>query len=191
MDKKIILSTLVLCGLTLAGCTKKEPAETSTEATSSTAKTENIQVNDTKPTETQATSQTTFTPTYIETKAGANASTVHLVSAKVVGQILSVELNVEPPKPNQSYDVLSIEIPLDQVSYIDDATSKKVGLLKDDAGMWMVSHQINPEYPNRLKDTLYKPFPLNFKFPAPSAEAKTVSINITNLASFDGVPISR
>ena len=130
----------------------------------------------------------------MESKPGVGNSVVHLSKVRVVGQVLSVDVVVEPSRSNvdsKNFNVLSLNIPLDQISYIDDSNSKKMGLLKDDAGVWMVSQKPSSSNSNVLSDNMYAPFPLNFKFPAPSPEAKTVSVNITNLASFDGAVISR
>lgn len=201
MNKKYWMSALILSAFSLVACSKKDNASTAdtqnTAAQSAPAEQQNIQLNNAtaeKPVEPTAEHSVAPSTTYIETKLGDKNSTVHLSKVRVVGQVLSVDLVVEPErsKGNPEYfNSLDLTIPLDQVSYIDDSTSKKFGLLKDDSGAWMMSGNVSSSDGNKLTKITTSPFPLNFKFPAPSAEAKTVSITITNLASFDGVPISR
>ena len=71
---------------------------------------------------------------------------------------------------------------------IDDATSQRIGVLKDNAGEWMASNVSG----NSLNtDCEIKPGVIWAKFPAPPATSKTVSINLPKVGPFDGIPVTR
>ena len=74
----------------------------------------------------------------IQTKTMGN-NTIHLVKAKVVGAILHVEFIAVPPKKGDgSYESIpGSSHKLADFDYIDEATSKKVGLLQDESGKYM------------------------------------------------------
>jgi len=123
----------------------------------------------------------------IRTQPGPNATSVDLIRANVVGDVLTVALTYR--KPGEDYDCCEY-IKLDEVSVIDDATSQKIGVLKDDAGKWMAAplNADQPELRFPIKDGVAQVW---FKFPAPSAGAKTVSVNIPDVLPFDAVPVVR
>lgn len=109
-----------------------------------------------------------------------------VLSARVVGAILSVDVRVNVP--TKKY--LILRPALKDIFLIDDATAKKSGLLKDDAGKYLAS-PTNSEGDNIDIHGYDLAYALNFKFPAPSADAKTVSVTIPSLGGFDGLPITR
>jgi hypothetical protein len=80
-------------------------------------------------------------------------------------------------------------VKLEQVSYVDDATAKKFGVLKDDAGAWFAApvqggDQVTFEAGGGVTRTW-------LKFPAPPATSKTVSLNIPKIGSLDGIELQR
>lgn len=122
----------------------------------------------------------------VQTQPGPKGTTVDLVRASVTGDVLTVALTYRKEKNDCCFYTK-----IDEVSVIDDATSQRIGVLKDDQGKWMAAplYQSDP-------DQIF--FPINdgsaqvwFKFPAPAAGSKTVSINIPEVLPFDAVPITR
>ena len=119
----------------------------------------------------------------IQTQPGPSGSVVTLNKVKVTGDVLTVQLTFTG---KGAVPVLK----LDEISLIDDKTSQRIGMLKDNAGKYMASPlSSNGE---NLQVNLYEsPAVVWFKFPAPPATSTTVSLNIPEVAPFDGVPVSR
>lgn len=121
----------------------------------------------------------------IRTHAGPDGTSVDLVRANVVGDILTVALTYRKADNHCCEYIM-----LDEVSVIDDATSQRIGVLKDNSGKWMAAplHGTGDRLRVHVEDGAAQ---IWFKFPAPSAEARTVSINIPNVLPFDAVPLTR
>src|SRR3546814_4391353 len=118
-----------------------------------------------------------------------DGSQVDLLSVKVTGDILTVAMRCSSP---ERYNRESIRVA--QVSVIDDATSQRIGVLKDNEGNAMVSNLVrssSPETDNMMVDCTSKPGVMWAKFPAPPATSATVSINLPGVAPFDGIPVQR
>ena len=127
--------------------------------------------------------------TVIQSQPGPDGSQVDLLSVKVTGDILTVTLRCSSP---ERYNRESIRVA--QVSVIDDATSQRIGVLKDNEGNAMVSNlnrSSSPENDNMMVDCTSKPGVMWAKFPAPPATSPTVSINLPGVAPFDGIPVQR
>lgn len=130
------------------------------------------------------TRQQQFAP--IQTQPGPKGTTVDLVQARVTGDVLTVGLTYR----KEGFDCC-IYVNIDEASVIDDATSQRLGVLKDNQEKWMAA-PIYESDADRLR------FPIDggvaqvwFKFPAPSAGTPTVSINIPGVLPFDAVPLTR
>jgi hypothetical protein len=109
-------------------------------------------------------------------------ATWSLVKAKVSGAILSVEFEVSGESCENEY------IPLQDISYIDENTAKKLTVLKDEGGQWMAG----PLDDDRLRaKACGGKSKMWMKFPAPPAETKTITINISQLGSLDSIPVQR
>lgn len=119
----------------------------------------------------------------IQGQPGPDGSQVELLSAKVTGDILTVTLRCTGP---EKYNTESFT--LDDISVIDDATSQRIAVLKDNDGKWLAS---NPSSDRISANCGTPPGILWAKFPAPPATSKTVSINLPQTAPFDGVPVTR
>src|SRR3546814_18486140 len=81
-----------------------------------------------------------------------------------------------------------------QVSVIDDATSQRIGVLKDNEGNAMVSHLVrssSPENDNMMVDCNSKPGVMLTKLPAPTATHNTLSHNLPGLAPLHRLPVQR
>lgn len=122
----------------------------------------------------------------IQTQPGPGGASVALERVAVTGNILTVQLRyIGGETNNQMFDI-------EQASVIDDATSNRIGVLKDQEGAYMASPllAVKSDKMNILygRDT---PTIVWFKFPAPPATSATVSINIPGVAPFDGVAVTR
>lgn len=120
----------------------------------------------------------------IQTQPGPKGNTVALNRASVTGDILTVSMTF-----TGSGDCC-VHIPVDDVSIIDDATSQRSSVLKDNNGKWMASPLGNggknvdvSEYRGTSQ--------VWFKFPAPPATSRTISVAIPGAAPFDAVPVTR
>ena len=120
----------------------------------------------------------------IQTQPGPNGSSAILERVAVTGNIMTVQLRLT----GGSHD--SELAKLEEISVIDDATSNRIGVLKDSEGKWMASPLFAANNVQLLtgRDT---PSLVWLKFPAPPATSPTISINIPGIAPFDGVPVTR
>ena len=117
----------------------------------------------------------------IQTQPGPDGSQVALNKVAVTGDIMTVTLTYSGGK-------CCAYAPIDEISVIDDATSQRISVLKDNAGNWMAA----PLFMNKqVRIDSSSPAVLWFKFPAPPATTKTVSLTIPNVAPFDAVPVTR
>lgn len=123
----------------------------------------------------------------IATGAGPDGTQVSLVRARVTGNVLTVELSYRP----SDTDYNNIYFDVDEVSVIDDATSQRYGVLKDNANAWMASPISTNGKQIRVNIDKGQPSVVWFKFPAPPATSPTVSINIPEVSPFDGVAVQR
>ena len=120
-----------------------------------------------------------------QTQYGPDNSEVDLMAAKVTGDIMTVTLRYRT-SPNES---LGTNFPIKEVSYIDDATSKRYGVVQDESGTWLASPKnavgnVSINIHNNAEIAW-------FKFPAPPPDAETISINVPEVSPFDGVSVER
>jgi hypothetical protein len=106
-----------------------------------------------------------------------------LSKVKVTGAILTVEFEVNSEKGSGAY------LPAGQISYIDDATAKKYGVLKDEGGQYMMAPLFGKD--ELLMGGTQGISKTWIKFPAPPAGSKTVSLNIPSVGALDGVEVQR
>ncbi|MGF1571303.1 MAG: hypothetical protein ACFCVD_25045 [Nodosilinea sp.] len=121
-----------------------------------------------------------------QTQYGPKNSEVDLMAAKVTGDIITVTLRYR----SMPSERLATRYSIEEVSYIDDATSKRYGVVQDESGAWLASPK------DSGGDDVYISIYDNaeiawFKFPAPPPEAQTISINIPEVSPFDGVSVER
>lgn len=120
---------------------------------------------------------------------GPENSQWDLTRVTVAGQVLTAQF-LARPQPDQYINLLGKQAVSD-VSLVDDATTKRYTVLKDDSGRYMAAPL------ERNGKTFYElgakgaPIVVWVKFPAPPLESKTVSISIPSVGSFDGVPVTR
>lgn len=122
----------------------------------------------------------------LRTSAGPNGSTVELTRVQVTGALMTVELRFVP-QADRSMSQWYFNI--NDVSIIDDATSQRYAVLKDEQDKWMAA----PLSGGRIGVTTGKAEPaiIWLKFPAPPATSTTVSLNLPEVSPFDGVPVQR
>jgi hypothetical protein len=126
----------------------------------------------------------------IQTRSGPEGLEVDLVRAGITGSILTVELLYR--NRTQAY-VANVEMPIQQVSYIDDATAKRYGVLKDESGQYLASPLGKRDKAivdlGNFSSSGKRSKVAWFKFPAPPAGTKTVSINIPDVGPYDGISV--
>lgn len=173
---------LAAAGLGLAACSgggQSAPAATETETSATTTVTrEELPAPNASPTPLAPAAA-------IQTQPGPAGYQVALNRVAVTGDVMTVALTY-------SGGSCCAYAKLDEVSVIDDATAQRIGVLKDNSGKWMASPMDSRG--DRLAIGLGGgdgPRQVWFKFPAPPATSKTVSIAIPEVAPFDAVPVTR
>ncbi len=160
--------------LALAACTTRD--ENNTADTDATVVREEVAAPTPSPTPAPAAAA-------IQTQPGPEGNSVALNKVAVTGDILTVTTTF-------SGGTCCVHLPVAQVSVIDDATSQRISVLKDNAGQFMAAPLETDERSVSPAD-YDKPSVVWFKFPAPPATSTTVSIAIPGVAPFDAVPVTR
>lgn len=186
MTARMTLSLLTLC--LIAACkpqpspdaaTAQPPVDASPSAADAATPSEPAAAPQTAPPPASA-------PIAIQT--GPRGSQWELSKAAVTGNVLTVQFNVRTGEEN----LWNPSLPLSDVSVVDDATSQRYSPLKDGAGKPMAA-PLNTVNDQKLKLDIKKNSSgvVWVKFPAPPATSRTVSINIPEVAPFDGVAVQR
>lgn len=116
--------------------------------------------------------------------------TLALTKAKVVGQILNVEFIFTPLKQaDGSYKPQSEYIKVKDFAYIDESTTKRISLLKDESGKYMIDPA--PDANDMTMISARSPKTIAIKFPAPPETTPTITIDFPGAGSFDSVQVSR
>ena len=124
----------------------------------------------------------------IQTQDGPEGSRVSLTRAQVTGDILTVQLRYEKTTDPS----LGARFAVEEVNVVDDATAQRYGVLRDQEQRWQASPLQSPTSDYTLFSArIGAPAVVWFKFPAPPATSRTVSINIPGVGPFDGVPVTR
>jgi hypothetical protein len=146
----------------------------------------------------QSTATTTPSPdrfTVIATRPGSGGLEVDLTSVAVSGDIVTVTLlyrNLTDSYVNH----IDVNFPIEKVNITDDATSRRYGVLKDQAGQYMASPLSDDDKSIHFRVKPQKEYPGSyevawFKFPAPPPEAQTISINVPKVGPFENISIKR
>ncbi len=124
--------------------------------------------------------------TVIQTQPGSDGVVVDLNKVAVTGDVLTVQLSVKAPTD----DSKMVNMVASQINLIDDATAQRYSILKDNEGKYLASPMFTS---TRVGENVLQGSTsiFWFKFPAPPATSKTVSINLPGVAPFDGVPVTR
>ena len=126
----------------------------------------------------------------IQSKPFGDGGTLALTKVKVVGQILNVEFMFIPAKKeNGGYKYTTARTgKVADFAYIDESTSKRISLLQDENGKYMVDP--SPQGKD-ISVSGSSPRIVALKFPAPAATTPTITIDFPGAGSFDSVPVSR
>ena len=126
----------------------------------------------------------------IQSKPFGDGGTLALTKVKVVGQILNVEFMFIPAKKeNGGYKyTIARTGKVADFAYIDESTSKRISLLQDENGKYMVDP--SPQGKD-ISVSGSSPRIVALKFPAPAATTPTITIDFPGAGSFDSVPVSR
>lgn len=171
--------------LILAGCGGAKPAAnvaTPQEANLTSGSEGGVTRQDVSPTPAPS---PTPTAAAIQEQPGPHGSQVALTRVAVTGDVLTVQLSYNGGQSSFSY------VPVDRVSVIDDATSQQLSILKDGQGNPLAAPLDGTGQQVRAPIGQGAPSIVWFKFPAPPATSKTVSINVPEVGPFDGVPVTR
>lgn len=175
----ILLGALALC---LSACNQEKPAETTAEAPAAPSGV--VREEPAAPAAAPAPA-----PAALGTQPGPQGTQVALTKARVVGDVLSVELHyTQAPNANTS---VFIHTDVDQINYVDDATSRKYDVLHDQQGSYMAQPMNRDGKRLDLQVRKEGPSVLTLKFPAPPAASTTVSLNVPEVGSFDAIPLQR
>lgn len=167
-----------VAGLALAGCSVREQDKAQAPAA-------DVETGVTR----EAVAAPTPTPVaapaapVIQTQAGPKGNSVALNKVAVTGDILTVSTTF-------SGGDCCVHLKIDDVSVIDDATSQRLSVLKDNNGRYMAA-PVESDGKSVTPDSFDKPSVVWFKFPAPPPTSRTVSIAIPGVAPFDAVPVTR
>ena len=189
MNKSFVALSAVLLGLT--GCGQKPAEETTTApataapvASAPPAETGVIRAETAPPAEPAAPAKPA-----LDTQPGPEGTQVALTKALVRGDILTVELQYSIPRDADRTPTIFPKI--EQINYVDDATSKKYGVLKDQEGTFMATPVLGNTKQLHIRTTKNGPAIATFKFPAPPATSQTISLVVPEVGSFDGVAVQR
>lgn len=181
MTTRLTLSLLTLC---LVAACKQQPSPGTDTAQPPAAEAA------TQPNPTVAPPQSAPPPAAapIATQIGPKGSQWDLSRVAVTGNVLTVQFNVRTGDQR----LWNPSLPLSDVSVVDDATSQRYSPLQDNSGRPMAA-PLNTQNDKLLKLDIQQKSNgvIWLKFPAPPATSQTVSINIPEVAPFDGVAIQR
>jgi hypothetical protein len=194
---KIVFATFLLFPALFLGCGSNNrvvggEADSTSQKTDSKAAESGGVIRQTPTPQSPAATPSTDRFTVIATRPGSGGLEVDLTSVAVSGDIVTVSLRYR----NLQVDFgATVDFPIEQASITDDATSRRYGVLKDQAGQYMAS-PLSSNNSIRFTVVSEKSFPGSyevawFKFPAPPPEAQTISINIPKVAPFENIRIKR
>jgi hypothetical protein len=126
-------------------------------------------------------------PKVIATRQGPNGLEVDLTRIGFTGDLMTIEMRVRNPAKER---ITLKGFRLEKVSVIDDATSRRYGVVKDQSDNYMASPStggyIDAQHINGGGYSL-----MWFKFPAPPPSTQTISITIPTVNPFDGISLQR
>ncbi len=185
MTHRTLVATLAIAGL-LSACNREQPSDPAaiqsapTSAPASAAPASNPVV----------TTADTATPVAngagtIMAQPGPDASTWELKKVHVTGNLLTAQFYVRPAVK----DDITYHGDIADISMVDDATSQRYGVVKDQSGNALVSDLSGSNL--RVSTSTDEAANVWVKFAAPPATSRTVSITLPEVAPFDGVAVTR
>ena len=187
-DQALVLSLSLLA---IVGCQNKEAPAAATDAPApEAAATQRAEAAPaTGPEITPANPPAEPAAAVLDAQPGPKGTTWELTKVATVGQIMTVQFNVQPQAGGT---IFITGLPIDDVAVIDDATSQRYGVLKDDNGRPLASPLQSEGKTLRLDSSKSgQSVVVWLKFPALPADSKTISITIPEVAPFDGIQVIR
>ena len=184
--KRVSIMSMGLAALLFAACSngakqeQKEAAEETETSTATTAPTESQAVIQEEKKEEPAKLSNVIASKQID------KGVLNVTKVAVVGSILNVELVLENPEKR----LLDLNVPAEDIYFIDDATAKKNSLLKDDSGRFMIT-PVNSEGKRLRFMGSDEMLIITFRFAVPPADSKTISLTVGKYGNFDALPITR
>lgn len=129
-------------------------------------------------------SGTPMTDKVMQTQRGPDGMKVNLIKADVTGKLLTVEIQYVFPNPMRAPDSSDIDYHIKDVSYIDSATSKIYGVVKDKSGSWMAAPLDDKEKVDLFLSESGESEAVWFMFPAPSPETNFIFLNVPGVGPF-------
>ena len=129
-------------------------------------------------------SGTPMTDKVMQTQRGPNDVKVNLIKADVTGKLLTVEIQYVYPEGKSSGHSGSTNYHIKDVSYIDTATSKIYGVVKDKSDSWMAAPLNDKEKVSFMLNQSGESRTVWFMFPAPSPETNFISLNVPGVGPF-------
>ena len=130
-------------------------------------------------------SGTPMTDKVMQTQRGPDGMKVNLIKADVTGKLLTVEIQyVYPEGKGGAYASASTDYHIKDVSYIDTATSKIYGVVKEKSGSWMAAPLNNQKKVSFMLSESGDSQTVWFMFPAPSPETNFISLNVPGVGPF-------
>jgi hypothetical protein len=126
-------------------------------------------------------------PKVIATRQGPNDLEVDLTRIGFTGDLMTIEMRVRNPANKQ---ITFQGFRLEKVSVIDDATSRRYGVVKDQSDNYMASPSSGGYIEGQHIDGGGYSL-MWFKFPAPPPSTQTISITIPTINPFDGIRLQR
>jgi hypothetical protein len=124
----------------------------------------------------------------IQTQEGSPGHVhVDLTRVQVTGDVLTAQLRFR--NTSESHGFTMVTFPVDEVSYIDDATTRRYGVLVDEAGSPMAAPLQGESVWMDLRGG--QSAVVWFRFAAPEPHTQTISLNVPGVGPFDRVPVSR
>jgi hypothetical protein len=123
----------------------------------------------------------------IATRQGPNGLEFDLTRIGFTGDLMTIEFLVRNPTKER---IIFATFPIEKVSFIDDATSRRYGVVKDQSDNYMASPS-SGAYIERQKIDGGGYSLMWFKFPVPPPSTQTISITIPTVNPFDGISLQR
>lgn len=180
---RMLTAPAVICAAFVAGCGSSETPVANQSADAVMTETTPAGVTRDVVTSEQPPVQPMAAMPVIQSQPGPDGSQVDLLKVAVTGDILTVTLRC-----SSSEKINSVSFRVSDISVIDDATSQRISVLKDNEGKWMASN-VNGDNLGTSCET--QPGVIWAKFPAPPPTSPTVSINLPEVGPFDGIPVTR
>ena len=128
-------------------------------------------------------SGTPMTDKVMQTQRGPDGMKVNLIKADVTGKLLTVEIQYVYTERKDVIHSAGTEYHIKDVSYIDTATSKIYGVVKEKSGSWMAA-PLNDKEKVRFYLSSGNSKTVWFMFPAPSPETNFISLNVPGVGPF-------